>query len=740
MTIRRTSGVMIFFGLVAFLALYRPLLASGTYIPGSKMTDYFHFHWVYWWANKALADPDLRVFYTDYVMFPYENNLAYHTMSLSYYPVWLLLTQFSNTLAAMNGIFWLTLTLTGFFTFLLLRREGIALPIALLGAVAVECSPLAIRAVWYTNPNLLGTFWYPVALLVWGVVAGAVQQRAYWRAIGWAILMGLCFWGMILTDLQYGMFMPFLLIPYGGYTLWRMWGASELGAHSRAPLQNTMILLVMGGIALMVGLVFSWFLGYLPALVDYDQTDVLRSHIEDTWGMYFPSGYLWNAPDYYIHPRIGGVIPALFLLALGVLLWKRRIATVHRWNLNPSPLFWLVVAFLPLILSVGREITLFGQSIPMPYRAYHQLAGGLFRFPERFGTLFLMPALLFAGLILSPYVKRSWYRWGTVVGLLLVLVNLRTLYPMDIQKPIPIYNFYRQMGEDEETYLVVEVPTGAGSGVHLVGDAEVQIYEYYGIIHGKKMINGHISRIQTSHWWWLRTDDPLLSWLGQRRYLDRELVEAELAQIIPNYPLGYIVVHQDAVRGNDPSTNEEIIGYLNSLPQFFCPPVVEGPAVAFRSTWHPDGCSTTRTPPQPDPNSYLVDIGAVGDEVFLGDGWHYREQIAGLSLRWSGRNEQTFLYLDVPQGDYTLRLSAQAYWEPRQLAVLANGLPLGAAQPVSTETLQELTFTIPAEAFTNGEHLTLTIVYDDRIQPSAVVGSGDERPLALMVDWVRLER
>jgi hypothetical protein len=304
---------------------------------------------------------------------------------------------------------------------------------------------------------------------------------------------------------------------------------------------------------------------------------------------------------------------------------------------------------------------------------------------------------------------------------------------------LPIYDFYRQMGQDETPYLVVEVPTGAGSGVHLVGQAEVQQYQYYGIIHGKKMINSHISRIQTAHWWWLRTDDPLLSWLGQRRYLEAEVVEAQLSHIIPGYPLGYIVVHQDAVKGDDPSTNEEIIGYLNSLPQFFCPPVVEGPAVAFRSTWHPDGCITTRTPPQAHPNEYWIDIGAPGDEAFLGEGWHYREQIAGLSLRWSGRTEQTILYLTLPADDYRLSLTLQAYHEPRQVTLLANDSPLGEPTTIGTEGLQEVSLDLPARAFTDGKNLTLTLRYDGRVQPSAVVGGGDERPLALLVDWIRLE-
>src|SRR5260370_14002418 len=152
----------------------------------------------------------------------------------------------------------------------------------------------------------------------------------------------------------------------------------------------------------------------------------------------------------------------------------------------------------------------------------------------------------------------------------------------------PSYSFYEQMGREPYDYVVVEVPTGGGTGETLIGDPHVAAFEYYGLTHGKRMINGLISLAPVDHFWSLRTDDALLSWLGQRRLLDPKLVEPELRRIITQWPVGYIVIHQDYI-GLEGPTNQEIVGYFNTLPDLLCPVVVEGTAVVYRTSWHPDG-------------------------------------------------------------------------------------------------------------------------------------------------------
>lgn len=738
--LRQQVALLLFFAGIGFLALFPLLLQLRSHIPGDRNTDYFHFHWSYWWARHALSTPGLSLYESSYVMFPYTTNLAYHTLAVFWLPLWALLEPIIGTVGAVNLIFWAALTLTGYSMYHLLRREGVPVGLALLTGVAVEVSPQMLRAVWWTNPNLLGIFWFPVHLLIWGELARRVNQvnrergtrfkasLHVWGGVAlYALLQGLAIWGAILTDIQYGMFIPFLLLPYVLLTL----------IQSRQRWQ----LILWGMIALLIGVGLLWFAGPLPALLNYDEGQVLRASLENSWGIPFPAGYLSSDEDYWLIARVGGVVTAAVIGALLYSLIRTSppvLLSIHsegawtRW-------FWLGLVIVPLLLSPGKAILLNGREIAMPYQLYHALTGGLFRFPERFGIVLLIPAFLFAGLTFAPvWQRRRPHPILTAMLLCLILWNLRTLQPIATQLPPPAYDFYRSMGAEPYDYVVIEAPTAAGSAIQWIGNDPDMAFQYYGVTHGKRMINGHFTRVPTAHWYYLLTDDPLLSWLGQRRNLEPEVVEAQLTRIIPEYPVGYLVLHQDHV-GRERGANEDILGYLNSLPHLFCAPLVEGEAVAYRTTWHPDGCSTDRTPPQSAPDTYFIDIGTAGDERFLGRWWYWPEQIFDITLRWTGELPQVDLYVDVPPASYTLTIAMQAFDQPRQVTVLLNNQTLATVE-VTPEALQEYTFTLPADQVGDGQQLHLTLAYDSWAVPAEIGQGSNTRRLAIAVDWLTLTR
>jgi hypothetical protein len=324
--------------------------------------------------------------------------------------------------------------------------------------------------------------------------------------------------------------------------------------------------------------------------------------------------------------------------------------------------------------------------------------------------------------------------------LLLVLADAQVFRSVPIQ-PQPIrYGFYEAMGAEPYDYVVIEVPTGASSGESLVGETSYSALMWYGTVHGKRMVNGHISRVNTWHVWHMRTDDPLLAWLGQRRFLEPDLVEPQLRRIIPEWPMGYLVVHQDLIGRNGPTT-QEIIGYLNSLPDLVCPVWVEGDAVVYRTTWHPLGCPA-RTPPEVEPGRYEVDVGAPGDERFIGWGWHWPEVVAdgAVRWRWTGEYPETLVYVDVPRGAYTVSLAAQAFAEARTLRLRVNGTDVGETVTILPDTLQTVDFRVPAEVIGDGRQVVLELVYDGVVVPAEAGLGSDPRQLALAVDWIALIR
>ncbi len=616
--------------------------------------------------------------------------------------------------------------------------------------------------------------------------------------------LALLLWAMILMDVQYPLFAAFVVVPYG---LWTLWRARNNGARLRLVGQ------AMAAVGLALGLL--WLAGPLRPLLAADRSGFTATPAASAVAIPFPLGYIWRIDQ---GVPLGGVILPLVLLAGGAALWRKNepprrqekeeelnhrgtedterkqrafpfnlalstsnlqrslqgkdedltteaqrtqrgsrglaveLSTLH--SSFPAPTFWLMVALLPLLLSAGVSITMGGVTIRLPYGWLHELLGGQFRYPERFGPVFLIPALLFALMTLTWLLRGRRSLQGVVsCGLLLLVMADARLYRSLPIQPLPReYSFYEAMGREPYDYVVIEVPTGASTGESLVGEQRFAALMWYGQMHGKRMVNGHLSRADVNHFYPMRTDDPLLAWLGQRRFLEPEQVEAELREIIPAWPVGFIVVHQDMI-GRDGPTPQEIIGYFNRLDELLCPVWVEGDAVVYRTTWHPAGCPP-RTPEAVEPGVFRIDIGSSGDERFLGWGWHYPEVVGGsVTWRWLGEYSRTQVYFDLPPGDYRVTLAAQAFYEPCKLWLSVNGVPLLPDElrvvkretdctitdcPVSihNEGLQTVSFHLPAALVSAGDHLTLTLDYDGVTTPAEVGQGSDTRKLAVAVDWI----
>jgi hypothetical protein len=710
----RLFGLTTFYGLLAFLALHRLLLHPQTVVAGQGVTDFYHFTWSYWWVEQALTQPHLDLYQTNYVIAPYTSNLAFHTLALFWFPLWWLFKTLLGPLGAFSAIAWVAFTLTGSLTYWLLRRERISIALALWGGVLFQFTPLMMMAVWWTTPNLLGQFWYPIHLLLWGTITRRAESLR--RALPWVVLQGLGLWAAALTDLQYLLFLALLLVPYGLWTLWESPWRGRLIAYA--------------GLIIALAITLLYLIGPLAAMLEFDRSKSVKADAGMVWGIEFPDGFL-RVGEYWQDNAVGGLITLVVLLTLGRYVWLAR----YRQALpDKRAMLWGIVMLLPLILALGYEINIGGQIIRLPYGYLHEPLGGTFRAPGRFGPIAVLAALLMIGLSWRIPPKAS--LWVVPLGLWLVLAHHHILQPFPTQSAPPDYTLYHDMAQEPYDYVVIEVPVAVGDALATVGQPDDLLPQYYGAIHGKRMVTGHLSRAYLEYYWYLRTDDPLLSWLGQRRLVEPSLVEPQLADLIPAWPIGYFVIRQNAI-GLETTTNPEIIGYFNSLPHLLCPPIVEGPLVAFRTTWHPDGCPN-RLPAQVAPNEYLIDIGASSDERFLGWGWYWVERPPGINWRWAGLYPSADLYLELPKGDYLIEVAAQAFWQANRLQLSLNGQLLG-EQVIVTDTLATYCFNAPAATLAQGEQIVLSLLYDAPIIPAEVGQSPDQRSLSIAVDWIRFQ-
>lgn len=713
---------------IAALALYWPLLHAATHIGDTLPTDYYHFHWNYWWMRHAISH-GWTIYETNYVLFPFTTNLAYHTLTPVWFPLWALLEPAIGTFRALNVIHWLALTLNGWIAFGCFRRFGVPVVIALAGAIVFLLTPATLLAAYITNPNYVTLFWYPLLLLTWREIAHTGGRRR----VALAGLFGLALYGMAMTDLQHLLFGAFLLVPYIAATL--------IAARTR---RDRLTLFGAGAAAGAIFVALFTLAGPLLWILRFDRAELSPMGIEAAGGIPFPEGYIRHLNPYSRLISLGALVLPGALIALGIAAARRR----------RRGLLWLIALVPPLILSTGPTITLFGTVIATPYVWFHQAFGGLFRSPARFAPIIVLTAILLAGTVLAAPLSRWLRRPGVRAAVggavaFAALADARVFAPMPLTPIAPDYAFYHAIGAETgapyDDLAVVNIPVAGGTGEAWVGEFPPMETQLYGMIHGKPMLNGSLARAPLRYFWYWLFDDPLLAWLGQRRYLEPAARE-QLAERLFDWPIGYLVLHQ-RYRPAELPTNGEWIGALNQWDDLLCVAWVEADAVVWRTAAHPDfAACPPRTPPLID-GAYVLDIGVEGDARFLGWGWHYAESIAGITVRWLGQTHPAAdppvtdaplgrLYVDLPPGAYAVTVTAQAYAETRRVQLVIDGEPIGAPVVVTPDALADYAFTVPPDALGEGRHVEVALAADGGVRPADVNGSADQRRLAIMVDRV----
>lgn len=704
------------YGALAFIVLHALIFANGTHVAGF---DYFNYHWNFWFLRHALRT-GIPIYLHDFVFYPALTNQGYHAYTAFWYPLWALLEPLIGTLSAFNVIIFLACTLNGYVLFVWLRREGILPVLALLGGIALQTFPIARYWYYNTHLNLMNWFWLPLHLLLWSQTAGAVQARRPLRAVFWAVIQGVALYGLAMSDHQFSIFAAFVLAPYGGLSVWRA---------RRAPSQ-LLGLIGAGALSVMIGAGLLWQFGYLPHALQFRGTlapgeAAARPGVAARLFSMAETWWQWDTPS------LGAFVTLCALIALGAALCVPRLRHKQdgRW-------FWFWVGVPPFLIALGGTLQIGDLSLPTPYRLLHALTGGMFGMPWRLAPIFVIAMALFAGKVFTPPLRgRRGAQLAVMVAAFLANAWAVRLWETAPLTPVPpAYALYEQIGAERgapyDSLVLVEVPTGVATGEVILGDPRAVQLQWYGIFHHKRMINGFISRAPVEHFYYIHTDDPMLSWLGGRVPLDAEFVRRQMQERIFGYPIGYFVVHRDLI-GRESVTLTELFAFFNrDVRDLLCPMWIEGDVVGYRTAAHPDwdGC------PQRIPPDGVIDLGAADDVRFIGRGWHYPETIAGITARWTGAEAAARLYLRLPERRaYRVRLSAQAFGRVRQLSLFANGVAVGSVA-VAPESLSEYVFELPAEPLFEDGYLELALACDLDGQDQAL-----GRTLGVLVDWLRLE-
>jgi hypothetical protein len=233
-TVFRHIAVLGCFVLYAAVISYPLILDLGGQIPGTGAGDNVAFLWNFWWFREALADPELRAFYTQHLFAPFGTSLVLHTHTAL--PAFLGATLLSplNVAAAHNVVLLGGLAANGAATYALayhhVRRT---MPSVLSGVVFAGSAYISIHLLGHFN--LVHAWVLPTAALTWircleaprlskaAPVAGAFAAAAY-------------------TDYYY---LAYVVIFAAG---WWLSSVKQIGVHwnsSRMPTVDRTVLVLM---------------------------------------------------------------------------------------------------------------------------------------------------------------------------------------------------------------------------------------------------------------------------------------------------------------------------------------------------------------------------------------------------------------------------------------------------------------------------------------------------------------
>jgi hypothetical protein len=706
---RWLSAIPYFAAGLGYLAITAAVLAAlvanfTTATPGiaGENADFAQFHWNIWWFQHAILQLGRDPYFSNYILFPYNINLAYHTFTPLLNVLALPIYATLGLTAALNSWIVGSLVFNGLAMFAFLRHHRVSPGLAFWGGALFAFTSATMSRVSFVHLSMTPNGWLPLSLLAWDWVV----ERRRWP---WAVLLGVVLYATLLTDIQFVVWLALLLPLYALYTL------IKVDVRMRKPIVALGVLAV----TVFIGLSLIAPLPQLVAGMGQKYGEEFQGIIEDWYSTHLEDLIAFPARQLVSERATLGV-----LLPIGIVVALVAGRGVRgRW-------FWLVVGLLFLVLAFGP--TLMPPGIPLPFRLFYLLSGGTYRVAARFLLPAVMCFVVFVVLSLQPWYQRLG-RWGSIglaTGALLFLaIENRWYEPLPVFT-MPDYAIYRQIGAEPGEFLILEVPVGPHNlfrGVFGKGG----VLQYYAPLHHKQLINGAVSRapegLTQSYRQW-----PLIAALAEEAPMpDLSAARAELVRLSDEWNIQYVLIHRDMLESE---TATFAAGLLNTQANW-CFVGEEGPILIYTRIGH----TTCAKPDQLNlPPDGKITLGN-DHERYLGPGWYYTEDVGGSSARWMGREVSTTLRVNLPVRDYHVKLRATSVVPDQIVSVYVNDqrvadLPIG-------NGWNEYAFELPAAALSANQPATIHFIPAQRLSPQELTNgqSGDRRLLAAAISVLQFE-
>lgn len=669
--------------LLALLATFPLILHFGSWLP-SDGGDALQNYWNYWWTRQALAAGQ-NPYWTPLLYAPYGAPLYLHTLNLFNGLVSLPLQLLFGLIPAYNTIVLLSLSLAGYFAYLLVAEICGSRHAGFVGGVVYAFGSYHMIHL-LGHMNLLASEWLPAYILCLHRASSATGRRRtiyILAALGALLLLMLCDW-------QYVLFAGLFTICYSP--------SQSVARRSLAPL---VVAAAIGTLWLVVAAPL-----LLPTIaqaragntvapteaqvhrLSADLLDFISpTQLATLWQ---PLGQVFGA-DAFQPSDAGGTFLGFFPLLL---------ASIALWHAPRRAWPWMALALLFMVLALGPVLTIAGvaRGVSLPYALFAQIPLlNIARVPNRLSLIVTLCLAILAGLALVALSQRYGARIGTrpriaftaILTVLLLAEHLILPFPLEAVSAPP---FYRQLATSPEQGTVLELPYCK----------QCSITNYRQTVHGRPVIGGYIARRLV----YPIRDSPLFrELLPPGEDMTPGVEQAAIGRQI----LAYAGVHWIVVIRDDPDLDPDAIAKF--VARFAEPtPIYEDAAMIVY-----------RPAPAPGLDRFIAPV----------SGWQEVEQASDTSsrMRWFAEagTVEAWNFSEAAR-DYTLRFDTASYRTPRRLEVLLDDQLIGQWQ---FDNAREITIPL---VLTPGSHRFTFRSLDPPTRPNSIdPQSLDDRDLAIAV-------
>jgi hypothetical protein len=464
------------------LAMSYPLPARmQTHVPGRRQADARVFQWNNWWVKQALLK-GLDLYFTEYMFYPSGVSLAGHNFdwisSFLSVPLDLLL----GPAVAYNLMFLLTLFLSGFSAYLLVRYLVNRRDAAFVAGLVFAFFPYHLSGNWDGQMNLANIQWIPLSVLY---VLRMIDRKRTSDAVLAGIFVAFasldCWYFVVFLGMWGGAFVAYSLVSQRSKWTWQTVRLFALSALVSGVLVAPFLWPVIAGSGQgTVGDALEYY-------AERKSTDLL-AFVTPSSDHPLLSQIAASTYTRFSHWRpafVGYTVLALVLYAATV---------VHK-----KSMLWTFTGLLFAALALGTVLRVNGTEypgIPLPFRFLVTVlpAFRLIRQASRFNVMVGLSLAVLVGIACADIALRlqrrrlggrAWWGQFAIIGAVSALILFEYLsIPCPLQ-PVQLSPFYTQLAQRPEDFAIVELPLGlpyAGRSL------------YAQTIHNKKLVNGYVAR------------------------------------------------------------------------------------------------------------------------------------------------------------------------------------------------------------------------------------------------------